>query len=275
MTRRGLFRTNNRGVAFFDETKRLGRIFDLFNSAKIREDFQAQVLAGTAERIDESVQSLIDWLMAHELRLWNSIMDYLNRHRGTQADDRIVGQVGGSFDYTRRDLLKAVSRRAAQVVETFDRQAEARALANHVRHAVTQTAIAEVGAVGLGTAIAILVGTAAADVTGILAASVIAGLGLFIIPHRRRQVTASFLKKTEDLRIRLSAALTDQFQRETQRAAERIRDAIAPYVRFVRAEYDRVSQIRAELKASRTTLERLRAEIERAPDAPTRLAQAS
>jgi hypothetical protein len=112
-------------------------------------------------------------------------------------------------------------------------------------------------------------------VTGILAASVIAGLGLFIIPHRRRQVTAKFLQKTEDLRIHLSAALTDQFQRETQRAAERIRDAIAPYVRFVRAEYDRVSQIRAELSASRATLERLRSEIERATGAATRLASAS
>ena len=110
-----------------------------------------------------------------------------------------------------------------------------------MRDAVTQTAIAEAGAVGLGTAIAVIVGTAAADVTGVLAASVIGGLGLFIIPRRRRRATEDFLKKTEALRERLTAALTDQFHRELERSRERITDAIGPYRRFVREEYDRLA----------------------------------
>jgi len=53
--------------------------------------------------------------------------------------------------------------------------------------AVAHTALAEIGAVSLGTAVAVLVGTAAADVTGFLAAGVIAGLGLIIIPARKRK----------------------------------------------------------------------------------------
>ena len=242
---------------------RLGRVFDLFISAKVREAFQGQVLDGTAERVDQSVKYLIDWLMDHELRLWNAEMVYLNRRRQSRYDDQIVGQVGGGFDYNRRELLQNVSRRARQVVDTFDRQAEAHELADSVRGAVTQTAIAEAGAVGLGTAVALIVGTAAADVTGVLAASVIAGLGLFIIPHRRRQATADFLKKTEDLRQRLAAALTDQFRRELNRSQERIREAIAPYLRFVRAEHEKVTQTKAELEAVGTALRALRAEIER------------
>jgi small GTP-binding protein len=52
---------NERGIAFFDETVRLGRVFDLINTAKVRESFQQEVLAGSAERIDESVQELSDW----------------------------------------------------------------------------------------------------------------------------------------------------------------------------------------------------------------------
>ena len=254
--------TNERGVKFFEETIRLGRVFDLFNSAKVREAFQSEVLAGTAERIDASVQDLIDWLMNRELRLWNDVMDYLNRHRQSRYDNQIIGQVGGSFDYNRRELLQAVSRRARQVVESFDRQTEAYELANSVRNAVTQTAIAEAGAVGLGAAVALIVGGIAADVTGVLAASVIASLGLFILPHRRRKATADFLKKTNDLRERLAAALTDQFRREVNRSQESIQDAIAPYLRFVRTEHGKVTQVKNELDAIRAALRGLRTEIE-------------
>lgn len=255
--------TNARGVRFFEETIRLARVFDLFNSSKVREAFQEEVLGDTADRIDRSVQDLIDWLMDHELRLWNAVMEYLARRRQSRYDEQIVGQVGGGFDYNRRELLQSVSRRAREVVETFDRQAEARELANSVRNAVTQTAIAEAGAVGLGTAVALIVSSAAIDVTGVLAASVVAGLGLFIIPYRRRQATRDFLAKTETLRERLSAALTDQFRREVNRSQERIREAIAPYLRFVRTEREKITEIKDELTEIRVALAALRAEIEK------------
>ncbi len=261
--------TKDRGIAFFDETIRLGRVFDLFNTAKIKASFEEQVLAGTAEQIDEAVQELSDWLMSHELRLWNSVMEYFNRRRQSRFDDELIGQSGGGFDYTRRELLQGVSRRAREIVNSFDRQAEARELASSVRDAVTQTAIAEAGAVGLGTAIAIIVGTAAADVTGLLAASVIGGLGLFIIPHRRRRATEDFLEKTEALRERLTAALTDQFHRELDRARERITDAIGPYRRFVREEYDSLTALKTELDASASAVSSLRAQIEAPGDRPS------
>jgi hypothetical protein len=130
---------------------------------------------------------------------------------------------------------------------------------------VTQTAIAEAGAVGLGAAIALIVGTAAADVTGILAASVFGGLGLFIIPRRRKQAKEAFLAKTQALRERLSAALSDQFHRELQRARERMADAIGPYRRFVREEFDGLEALKGEIDASDTALKSLRAQIEARP----------
>ncbi len=261
--------TNDRGVAFFEETIRLGRVFDLFNTAKIKASFEDQVLTGTAERIDEAVNELSDWLMAHELRLWNSVMEYFNRRRQARFDDELIGQTGGGFDFTRRELLQSVSRRAREVVSGFDRQTEAHELASSVRDAVTQTAIAEAGAVGLGAAIAVIVGTAAADVTGVLAASVIGGLGLFIIPHRRRRATQEFLKKTEALRERLAAALSDQFHRELDRSREGITDAIGPYRRFVRQEFESLSGLKAELDASAAALRALRTQIEAPGDTPS------
>jgi hypothetical protein len=188
-------------------------------------------------------------------------MEYFNRRRQTRFDDQLIGQPLGGFDSTRRELLQAVSRRADEVVSSFDRQAEAHELASSVRDSVTQTAIAEAGAVGLGTAIAILVGTAAADVTGVLAASVVGGLGLFIIPRRRHQATEAFLKKTQLLRERLTGALTDQFQRELQRSRERLSEAIGPYRRFAREEFDTLTQLKTELDDTGTALRTLRAQI--------------
>jgi small GTP-binding protein len=266
--------TNDRGIAFFEETIRLGRVFDLFNTAKIKASFEDQVLTGTAERIDEAVNELSDWLMGHELRLWNAVMEYFNRRRQARFDDELIGQSGGGFDYTRRELLQAVSRRAREVVSGFDHQTEAHELASSVREAVTQTAIAEAGAVGLGTAIAVIVGTAAADVTGVLAASVIGGLGLFIIPNRRRRATEDFLKKTEALRERLTAALTDQFHRELDRSRERIADAIGPYRRFVREEYTSLTGLKTDLDASATALRALRMQIEAPGSSPSLTARA-
>jgi small GTP-binding protein len=186
--------TNDRGVAFFEETIRLGRVFDLINTSKVRASFEEQVLTGMAERIDTAVNDVGDWLMDHELRLWTSVMEYFGRRRQARFDDELIGQVGGGFDATRRQLLQTVSQRAREAVRSFDHQAEANELARSVRDAVTQTAIAEAGAVGLGTAIAVLIGTAASDVTGVLAASVIGGLGLFILPYRRPRATKEFLQ---------------------------------------------------------------------------------
>lgn len=257
--------TNDRGVEFFDETIRLGRVFDLFNASKVRETFQGQVLAGAAERIDAAVQELSEWLTDHELRLWNAVMEYFSRRRQSKFDAQLIGQTEGGFHSSRQEVRQAVSRRAREVVNSFDRQAEARELANSVRDAVTQTAIAEAGAVGLGTAIAIIVGTAAADVTGLLAASLLAGLGLLIIPQRRRRAKEDFLRKTRELRERLSAALSDQFKRELDGSRERIADTIGPYRRFVGREFERLSELKVELDKTAAELGRLRAEIEASP----------
>jgi hypothetical protein len=79
--------------------------------------------------------------------------------------------------------------------------------------------------------------TAAADLTGITAALVIAGFGLFILPNRRRKARAEFREKTETLRERLGEVVRRQFDTELKRSIERMREAIAPYIRFVRTEH--------------------------------------
>ena len=99
--------------------------------------------------------------------------------------------------------------------------------------------------------------------TGLLAASVIAGLGLYIIPLRRRRAREQFRQKTDDLRQRLKDGLTRQFDSELERSTQRLRDVLAPYARRVRAEHDRLQAGYTRLEGVQTSLGGLRARAER------------
>jgi hypothetical protein len=251
-----------RGNQYFDDTLRLGRLFDLLKSDRLRAEFTRIVLADSNERIDEAVQELIDWMVNQELRLWQGVMDYVARRRQAGTEDRLIGQVGGSFDFDRRELLQTVSRAVRRAVESFDRQAETAKMTEEMRATFTQTALLEVGAVGLGAAVVAVVSAAAFDVTGILAAAVLAGLGFYVIPARRKRAQREFAARMNELRARLTAAMQEQFARELQRSVERIHEAVAPYGRFVRSESERFERYRRDFGELRDDLGRLRTEIE-------------
>ncbi len=254
----------SRGDSFFDETIRLGRILDLVQGERIREEFDRDVIGDSAARIDHAVQELIDWLVQNEHRLWQDVMEYLDRRRqvSVRRDDEMIGSVSRQFDYNRRTLLQSVARTAAGIVQTYDRQAEAIELSQDMRSAVAQAAIAGAGGIGLGAAIVAFVGTAAADITGILAGVVLLGLGLYIIPARRNRAKEDFNVKMQELRTRLRTAMQEQFKKELNNALVRVQDSIAPYTRFVRAEQKKTEAMQEQVLQLDNALVALKSEIE-------------
>src|SRR5579884_4272633 len=254
-----------RGDRFFDDTIRFGRIFDLVQGERIREDFEREVIADSATRIDQAVQDLIDWLVEHEHRLWQDVMEYMDRRRqaSIRRDEEMVGSIGKQFDYNRRALLQSVARTAASVVNTYDRQAEATELAQDLRGAVAQAALAGAGGVGLGAAVVALVGTAAADVTGILAGIALLGLGLYIIPARRNRAKQAFDIKMQELRMRLHSTMEEQFSKELNSAINRVQDSIAPYTRYVRAEQKKAAALQEQMTHLDNEVQSLKNEVER------------
>jgi transposase len=94
-------------------------------------------------------------------------------------------------------------------------------------------------------------------------ASVLAAIGFFILPAKRQQAKEDMRRKIADLRERLSKALREQFGQEIRRTEARLRESIAPYSQFVRAEGDRLRAIEQELRDITNALAAIRAKVER------------
>jgi hypothetical protein len=99
------------------------------------------------------------------------------------------------------------------------------------------------------------------DVTGILAASALSVIGLLVLPAKRRGAKSELNKKVAQVREQLMTSLRQQFETEMQGSLVRIRDALAPYTRFVRAERDRLETARDDLQRSRDELAQLEANV--------------
>ena len=249
-----------RGQDFFDETLRLPRALDLMNKSKIKSDFEQKVVADAPQRIEDKVQEIIDWMVASELRQWKAVNDSLENRR-TQHSDRLVGEIG-SFDFDREKLLDTVGRAARRTVDGYDKSAEANRMAESVQTAVAGAALMEVSALGLGAIVAALATTQFADITGMLAAGTLAVMGLLVLPTKRRRAKRELTSKIGDLRDQLMRSLNRQFEQELERSVHRIRDAVAPYTRFVRAERERLDEIHNDLTDSRDALVVLQGELD-------------
>ena len=244
-----ILRMNERGDAWLEENIRFANIRELFRQEKVSARFGREVVGDTERLVDERVDELIDWMVDRNLKQWRTVVEYVNRRRQADYDERLIGEVGDGFEYNRGQLLRSVGKNAQDVVQRYDREGESEKLALSIQGAVAQTAALEVGAVGIGAVVVALATTRFLDATGLIAAAIIAGYGLFILPNRRRKARAEFREKTDALRERLGEVVRRQFEVELGRSIEGMREAIAPYTRFVRSEHARMGRAREDLAA--------------------------
>jgi small GTP-binding protein len=264
-----VLKMNERGDAWLEENIRFGNVFELFRQERVSERFEREVVADTEELVDERVDELVDWMVDRNLKQWRTVVDYVNRRRQADYDERLIGEVGDAFEYNRGELLRSVGKNAQDVVQRYDHDRESQKLALSLQGAVAQTAAFEVGAVGIGAVVVAIASTRFLDVTGIIAGAILAGYGLFILPNRRRKAREEFREKTDALRERLGEVVRRQFEAELSRSIERMREAIAPYTRFVRSEHARMSRAGEVLTAIDAEADALRAEISAPGVGPT------
>ena len=259
-----LLEMERRGNHFFDDTMRIGRVMDLLNRSRVQEAFERQVVADAPQQIERKVSELIDWMIDADLRHWQGVTAHLAKRRQQYAGQLIDNPDTERFHFDRRRMIDSVGREAQRVVDGYDRQKEASELADGARNAVATAAAVGAGAVGLGAIVTIAASTAAADVTGLVMASLIAAIGFFVIPAKRKKGKEEMRKKIHEVRQRLGEALRAQFKKEIARATERIRNSIAPYSRFVRAEEEKLESASKELAAIASDLTMLRGRVEKA-----------
>jgi GTP-binding protein EngB required for normal cell division len=252
-----------RGQRFFEETIRISRIRSLLDSESIKREFEREVVGDTPQQLEAEVGRLIDWIVERNLKVWQDVNQFVDRRRLSLHQEGMLGEVPTTFSYNRQALLDSVGRVSREVIGGYDRDREARAIANEVQGTFATTALAEAGAIGLGALVATVVTGAAADLTGILLAAALAVGGFYVIPRKRRQAQQDFRRRVQEIRTRLKEGLTRQVHQEVTQSTDRINEAIAPYRRFVHSQQQRINEARGELVATEDALLRLRGEIER------------
>src|ERR687890_22359 len=140
-----VLKMNERGDAWLEENIRFGNVFELFRQEKVSDRFEREVVADTEDLVDERVDELVDWMVDRNLKQWRMVVEYVNRRRQADYDERLIGEIGDAFEYNRGELLRSVGKNALDVVQRYDRERESEKLALSIQGAVTQAAALEVG----------------------------------------------------------------------------------------------------------------------------------
>lgn len=250
----------NRGVAFFDGTMRLAHFFDLLDRPRLEAQFREQVISDIPEAIEDRVEEITEWLVSRNQTQWQRVMEHIRRRKEVHADE-LLGEIPSAFEANRKELIESVGLAAQEALQTYDQEGEAYRIALSLKNAVANTALVEVGAVGLGTLIAVIASSTVLDVTGVLAATTMAVLGLFVIPSRRRHLKDELRRKIVEVREVLMATLTTQYEAEVSRSLTQIETAISPYSHFVRSQQQRWNETREEMASIEKWLKRQESEV--------------
>jgi small GTP-binding protein len=261
-----LLEVERRGEVFFDDVIKLPNFFNLMNTDRVRQDFETRVIRGADREIDLAVAEMVDWFIQRNLNLWEDVMSFVNERRKA-GEERVIGEVGGRFQYDREQLIRTLRQSAEEVLENYDENRESRRLAESLQGAVVQSGLLQIGGIGLGAAVVALVSGAAFDITGITLGLTLAGVGLLILPRRRQQAKKELHQQMQALRDGLGESIGRQFEAELRRASEKLHAAIAPYTRFVRSELERLDSLKADLETQEETLAQLKREVEAATSA--------
>ncbi len=251
-----------RGLEFFDETFRIGRIFDLANNERIQREYKDKVIKDLSATIDLKVHELIEWLVDENFKQWQNVNEKIAERLVALKSRMTTSNPQQSSLLEREKIIRDVRRESQRVIEKYDRNLEAKQIANDAQMSVAASAAIEAGAIGLGTLVTILATTASADLTGILLAGLTATLGFFIIPAKRKQAKNAFNLKINQLRDQLNTSLSTEVNRQLDQVADNVKRIMEPYQRFVSSENSKIVKIASEIEKLNDSVASLRSRIE-------------
>ena len=111
-----LLEMERRGNDFFDDTLRIGRIFDLLSHHKVKRAFEQKVVGDLPRVVERQVEQVVLWMVDSDQRQWRAIVEHLERRRRAH-EDRIVGSLAAGFDHDRVHLLDEARHAAQRALE--------------------------------------------------------------------------------------------------------------------------------------------------------------
>ncbi len=241
-----LHRMEGCGHTFFDETLTVSHLIDLFDQKSVSEEYDAFVLADTANELDRRVEDFADWLLTSEMECWRSLRAQVEGDHSlfTAA---INERLDKRFDYDRSRLFGVFHDTTRDAVEIFDAGSESKQVGEAARNAATN-------AIFLGIAAVIALGTAFsshAETFGAASPGAVAfGLGAAaacVIPYARRRAKKMLGRRVSAFREHLLRDFRRQAEKEITLSAKKIEEIIATPLQKVREEHSALAARREEL----------------------------
>ncbi|MBB6099791.1 small GTP-binding protein [Deinobacterium chartae] len=243
-----------RAVRFIERRLRISRVPDLLRKERLEADFQTEAVGELPAALEGVLSGIVDRFVENNLRFWEDVQTSLDARQREQLPRT-------RFQYDRQALIASLSDKARrQVSEVTQRDLAAR-LANDAQAAVTQGGLTAAGGIGLGALTLALFSSLAVDVTGVLLGLAVTTMGVLVLPARRRTALRKLHETVAGAREAIHALIRREYAAEQERANARLRDAVAPYTRFVLAERERLEASGKRLKALQAESERLSGEV--------------
>ncbi|KAL9658149.1 hypothetical protein ABK040_013061 [Willaertia magna] len=254
-----------RGIGFYDNFLTLGNVSGLLKAQVVTEEFQNQVIADTAIQIENHVSETIDWIIDRKYRQWKAVTDFANKRARINSlnEEKLVGSLGSDFQFNRKELLLKIGTSTENVIQKYDReQNDTTKLYNEISNGLKTTAIAQLTALSIGVSSALLMPTVTMTGAGILGALMVGVGGLYALPYKRINLRKNFIKEVNKLRDTLKLKMKEDFEQELMAAIENIRNAITPYSRFVKVEFDKFTLQKERLLELQKIISQMRRDIE-------------
>ena len=216
------------------------------------------MIAGLPRAV-ERVEETVDFLGAAELKHWQGIPQRLEGRLAAHGG-RLAGRAA-PLDYDRPGLLKDVWPEVQRALEAYDQARNARPPAGTVRRVAIAAMVLIAGGVGLGAAVLAL-GSWRAWLAGIPASAALVVLALLLLPAARRAALRALSAQVASLGESLLPALTRRFERELDRARERVLESTGACGRFIRSESERLGGQAQQQAALRGRLDALYERVE-------------
>lgn len=244
---------NERASQWFDENTGLANVADLTRSEKVREEFERDVVAPTETNVQDWIEDLARWMGERNGERWRDLVEYVADRRQMDYVEKLMGGLEVLIAPEDRESMNGTN--GVGFVPGGDPERERTKVSSSLRSAVVRT-VAELGASGTGRATP---ETPAAPLD--IGTELLAGVGKYLIPSRRRGAYDEFRARSAALRDRLGEALRTQFEAEVDAAVGRMRDAMTPHVRFMLAEKGRIIRIRFSLDEVDSELDAIKVEL--------------